>query len=221
MAQFPALEPDYIQMNATNNPIHVALMFDDGPFPEHAPRLIALFAREGIHVTFGSVATNVELHPATAKAVLTAGHEIANHSHSHQHPKDLDDAALEREIVGAQKVIVATTGVAPKWYWPPYLESDKRHHAATAKAHIQVYAPKHLVVSEDYDRTVNADEIQRKATSNVMDGSVILFHEWREETLERMPAIIAELRQQRCVFLTFSELAAYPGGRSGVPAERR
>jgi len=188
--------------------VHVALMFDDGPFPEHAPWLIALFAREGIHVTFGSVATNVEMYPETAKAVLAAGHEIANHSHSHRHPKDLDDAALEYEIVGAQKIITATTGYAPKWYWPPYLESDTRHSAATAKAKIQVYAPKHLVVSEDYDRTVSAENIQRKATSNVVDGSVILFHEWREETLERMPAIIAELRRQRGVFLAFSELAA-------------
>ena len=193
--------------------VHVGLMFDDGPFPEHAPKLVALFAREGVHVTFGSVATNVELHPATAKAVLAAGHEIANHSHSHRHPKDLDDAALEHEIVGAQKVIVATTGYAPKWYWPPYLETDERHRATAAKAQIEVYSPKHLVVSEDYDRTVSAEEIQRKTTSNVADGSVILFHEWREETFERMPAIIAELRRQRCVFLTFSELAAYPGSQ--------
>jgi len=189
--------------------VRVALIFDDGPFSEHAPKFLALFAKEHLHVTFASVATNVELHPDTAKAVLAAGHEIANHSHSHRHPKDLDDTELEHEIVGAQKIIAATTGFAPKWYWPPYLESDKRHRATVAKVQIEVYVPKNLVVSEDYDRTMNADEIQRKATTNVVDGSVILFHEWREETLERMPAIIAELRRQRCVFLTFTELAAY------------
>jgi peptidoglycan/xylan/chitin deacetylase (PgdA/CDA1 family) len=198
--------------NDTNaNLVHVALVFDDGPFPEHAPKLLALFAREGIHVTFSLVGTNVELHPDTAKAVLAAGHEIANHSYSHRHPKDLDDATLEHEIVAAQKVIATTTGFKPKWYWPPYLESDKRVRATAAKAQIEVYTPKHLVISGDYDRTVNADEIQRKATSKIVDGTVILFHEWREETFERMPAIIAELRRQRCVFLTFSELAAYVG----------
>ena len=199
--------------DSNTNVVHVALVFDDGPFPEHAPKLLALFAKEGIHVTFSSVATNVELHPDTARAVLAAGHEIVNHSYAHHHPKDLDDAALEHEIVGAQKVIAATTGFAPKWYWPPYLESDERVRATAARAQIQVYAPKHLVVSEDYDQTVNADEIQRKATSNVVDGTVILFHEWREETFERMPAILAELRRQHCVFLTFSELAAYLGAQ--------
>jgi peptidoglycan/xylan/chitin deacetylase (PgdA/CDA1 family) len=195
--------------DSNTNVIHVALVFDDGPFPEHAPKFLELFAKERIHATFSSVATNVELHPDTARAVLAAGHEIVNHSYAHHHPKDLDDAALEHEIAGAQKIIAATTGFAPKWYWPPYLESDARVRAAAAKAQIEVYVPKHLVVSQDYDRSVNADEIQRKATANVVDGTVILFHEWREETFERMPAIIAELRRQRCVFLTFSELAAY------------
>jgi peptidoglycan/xylan/chitin deacetylase (PgdA/CDA1 family) len=199
--------------DSNTNVVHVALVFDDGPFPEHAPKLLALFAKEGIHVTFSSVATNVELHPATAKAVLAAGHEIANHSYAHHHPKDLDDAALEHEIVAAQKIIVATTGFTPKWYWPPYLESDERVRATAAKAQLQVYVPKHLVVSQDYDRAVNADEIQRKATTNVVDGTVILFHEWRDETFERMPAILAELRKQGCVFLTFSELAAYLGSQ--------
>jgi peptidoglycan/xylan/chitin deacetylase (PgdA/CDA1 family) len=198
--------------DTNTNDIHVALVFDDGPFPEHAPKLLELFAREHIHATFSFVGTNVESHPETAKAVVAAGHEIANHSFNHLHPKSLDDATLEQEIANAQKLITATTGFTPKWYWPPYLESDDRVRAA-AKAQIQVYAPKHLVVSHDYDRAVSADEIQQKATSNVADGTVILFHEWRDETFERLPAIIAELRRQHCVFLTFSEPAAYVGAQ--------
>jgi peptidoglycan/xylan/chitin deacetylase (PgdA/CDA1 family) len=199
--------------DSNTNVVHVALVFDDGPFPEHAPKLLELFAKEHIHATFSFVGTNVETHPETAKAVVAAGHEVANHSFNHLHPKSLDDATLEQEIASAQKLITATTGFAPKWYWPPYLESDARVRAAAAKAQIQVYAPRHLIISKDYDRTVNADEIQRRATSNVMDGTVILFHEWREETFERMPAILAELRRQHCVFLTFSELAVYVGSQ--------
>ena len=78
-----------------------------------------------------------------------------------------------------------------------------------AKAQIGVYSLKQVVVSQDYDRAVNAEEIKRKATTKVTDGSVILFHEWRDETLEQLPAILAELRKQGCVFLNFSELAAY------------
>jgi peptidoglycan/xylan/chitin deacetylase (PgdA/CDA1 family) len=194
---------------ADSNTMNIALIFDDGPFPEETQKLLAIFKEENISVTFGSVARKVESHAASAKAVLAAGHEIANHSYSHLHPKDLDDAALEREIAGAQKIIETTTSFAPKWYWPPFLESDDRVRAFAAKAKLEVYTPRHLVVSQDYKAEVTAQEIKRLATSNIRDGTVILFHEWRKETLEQMPAIIAELKRRGCVFHTFSALATY------------
>ena len=193
----------------TTNNIHVALVFDDGPFPDHAPKLLALFAKEQIYVTFSLVASNVQAHPDTAIAIRDGGHEIANHSYAHRHAKDLDDAALEQEIGGAQKIIADATGFTPKWYWPPFLEADDRVRAVSAKAKIEVYSLKKVVVSQDYDRSVGAEEIKRKATTNVKDDSVILFHEWRDETLEQLPAILTELRRQGCVFLTFSQLAAH------------
>ena len=193
-----------------SNVVHVALVFDDGPFPEHAPKLLKLFAAEKIHVSFSLMASNVQSHPDLAKAILAGGHEINNHSYSHRHAKDLDDATLEYEIVGAQKIITDATGLAPKWYWPPFLESDDRIRAMAHKAGLEVYSLKRVVVSQDYDRSVNAEEIKSKATTNVQDDSVILFHEWRDETYQQMPAILAELRRQGCVFLTFSELAALP-----------
>jgi peptidoglycan/xylan/chitin deacetylase (PgdA/CDA1 family) len=201
-----------------SNLVHVALVFDDGPLPGHTDKLLALFAAEQIHVTFGSTATNVESQPTLARAVVAAGHEIANHSYTHRHPKDLDDATLEHEIVDAQNVIAATSGFRPKWYWPPFLESDARHPATVARARIEVFTPRHLVVSEDYNRQVSAADIKRKATTGVTDGTVILFHEWRDETLDQLPAILAELRRQHCVILTFSQLAEYCRALKPSPA---
>ena len=194
---------------ADSNVVRIALVFDDGPFPQTASRFLELFAKEKVHVTFSLVASNVEMHADTAKAIVAAGHEIANHSYLHRHAKGLDDATLEQEIAGAQKIIVAKTGYTPKWYWPPFLESDDRIRATATKAGIEVYSLKKVVVSEDYNRAVGAEQIKRKATTGVTDGAVILFHEWRTETFEQMPDILAELRRQNCVFLTFSELAAH------------
>src|ERR1041385_569649 len=118
-----------------SNAIHLALVFDDGPFPDHAPKLLELFAKEKVHVTFSLVASNVLAHPETAKAIAQAGQEIANHSYSHLQPKQCDDATLEHEVVDAQKIIAAQSGFTPKWYWCPFLESDPRLAAMAAKAH--------------------------------------------------------------------------------------
>ncbi len=184
----------------------VALVFDDGPRPADVEPLLAVLAREQVAVTFSLVGARVDENPGAARTILAAGHEIANHSQTHAHPHELADAALDREVSAAQEKIAAVTGRAPRWYWPPFIEVDDRVRAAVARAKLMIYTPRHLVVSLDYDRTVPAAEIFRRATTDVSDGSVILFHEWREETRQQLPAILAELRRQHCVFLTFSGL---------------
>ena len=195
----------------------VALVFDDGPRPADAEPLLALLAKENVKVTFALVGDRVNENPATAKAIAAAGHEIANHSQTHSHPRALDDAALDREVAAAQQKIAATVGTGPRWYWPPFLEVDDRVRAAVSRANLAVYTPRHLVVSMDYDKTVPAAEILRRATTDVRDGTVILFHEWRAETREQLPAILAELRRQNCVFLTFSALhAALTAAAGGI-----
>ena len=203
--------------SAATGPVkRVALVFDDGPKPENADPLLALLAREKVPVTFSLVGDRVNENPATARAILAAGHEIANHSQTHSHPKDLDDAALNRDVNAAQKIITEATGVPPRWYWPPFLETDDRVRATVAKAGLAIYLPRHLVVSKDYDTTVTGPEIYRLATTDVRDGSVILFHEWRAETREQLPAVLAELRRQGCEFLTFSRLSAALGSEGAA-----
>ncbi|HWA84709.1 MAG TPA: polysaccharide deacetylase family protein [Opitutus sp.] len=194
-------------MSADSQSVRIAMIFDDGPLPGQTERLLAILGRERVQATFGAIGRNVADNASAARAVVAAGHEIANHSFSHRHPMDLDDSTLTAEIVDAQKIITAATGVAPRWHWPPFLELDARLAAITARAGIAVYQPPRLVVSEDYRPEVSAAEIRRNATVGVVDRTVILFHEWRNETLDELPAIVAALRRQRAVFVTFSELA--------------
>ncbi|HEY0945228.1 MAG TPA: polysaccharide deacetylase family protein [Opitutaceae bacterium] len=196
-----------IAQNAPAAPKRVALVFDDGPRPADAGPLLAALDRENVRVTFALVGARVIENPDTARAIVAAGHEVVNHSQTHAHARDLDDAALDREVAAAQQNIQSVARVAPRWYWPPFLAIDDRVRAAVARANLTLYAPAHLVVSKDYDTSVGAAEIFRLATGNVEDGAVILFHEWRAETRQQLPAIVAELRRQGCKFLTFSELA--------------
>jgi peptidoglycan/xylan/chitin deacetylase (PgdA/CDA1 family) len=190
-------------------PVHVAMIFDDGPDPVQTPRLLALFAEEQVHVTFGTVGKHAEAHPELIKAAVAAGHEVANHSYSHQNPQGLADTTLENEILGGEATIAKAAGVAPTWYWPPFIAIDDRVRADTAKAGIKIYIPRKLAVSGDYMKEVTADEIFRRATTGIEDGTVILFHEWRADTETELKAIIGELRKQGCVFLTFSEMDKY------------
>lgn len=196
---------------ATAKPIHVAIICDDGPHPEQTPKLLKIFAEEGIHVTFGTVATTARDNAKLLQKVVAAGHEIANHSLSHKHPGELSADGVNEQVIEGQRITAAAAGVAPTWYWPPFIEVDENVRASVAKAGLKIYWAKKLVVSGDYMDTVDAAEIFRRATTGVEDGSVILFHEWRPETAQQMKAVIDTLKQQGCVFLTFSEMAAHLG----------
>jgi peptidoglycan/xylan/chitin deacetylase (PgdA/CDA1 family) len=193
--------------NAINTePKNVAIILDDGPIPENTADFLAVFSNANIRVNFALVASNVQAFKSSAMVIIAAGHEVVNHSCTHRKPSECTDAQLEYEIVYGQQLIAETTGVTPKWYWPPFLETDPRMPALYEKAGIKCFPFDKLVNTEDYDTRVSAWGIRKRATRNVQDGSVIVFHEWRKETLEQMPAILKELKQQNCVFLTFSEL---------------
>ncbi|MDD5454320.1 MAG: polysaccharide deacetylase family protein [Candidatus Ratteibacteria bacterium] len=187
---------------------YVALVFDDGPTTDNSQEFLAIFEGEGIHVTFGYIGTNVEKHPDIAKTAVDKGHEIVNHSYAHLHPKDLNDTALEHDIVKAQEVIIEKVGYTPKWYWLPFVESDPRIAPIAAKVNLKVYAPK-LVSSEDYRRDLTTEQIKQRAITNIADGTTILFHEFRNETVTVIPEIITELKRQGFLFLTFSQMAEY------------
>ncbi|MFT3868980.1 MAG: polysaccharide deacetylase family protein [Nibricoccus sp.] len=193
----------------TPKPMHIALLIDDGPTPDQLEKFLELFKREKIHATFSFVAKNVEAHPQPAKTAIAAGHEIANHSYEHLHPAGLDQKALDHEVLAALDVLETKIGVRPTWYWPPFVEITPDLEKTVAKTTMKIFRPGHLVSSSDWDISVSADQLRKNALTNVKDGTVILFHEWRKETLEQMPAILADLKRNGAVFLTISELANY------------
>lgn len=188
--------------------MRIALIFDDGPDPVRTDEILAICDRQSVRVTFGQVAETARVHRELVVRVTAAGHEVANHSFSHQHPGTLDAAGLEHEVLGAQRVFEQTLSIRPAWYWPPYLERDQRLVALTEAAGLKLFDPKHLVVSGDHMRELPAEDIRSRALTGVVDGSVILFHEWRDETVHLLPGILAELKGRGCAFHTFSEMDA-------------
>ncbi len=196
----------------TSAPKRVAFVFDDGPVPEETPRLLRILAEAGARVSFSYVGRAVEANPALARAALEAGHEINNHSFTHPNLTKLDDAALRDELVRTAAAIERATGARPTWLWAPFLASDARVEKISREATGVIHFPYpqfHFISTDDWNKEVStADSIQRAATTDIRDGTVILCHEWRTETVDRMPAILAELKRQGCTFVTFSDLVA-------------
>jgi len=196
--------------DATPPAKRVAFVFDDGPVPAHAAKFIELLAREGVKATFAQEGRNVAAHPALTRAMAEAGHEIANHSYTHPHLKDMPVEAITRELRDTQAAVREATGRAPQWFWAPFLEWSDSIAAGATDAGVRHFplSQVKLVSSDDWNTATDAAGILKNATTGVEDRTIILCHEWRAETLAQLPAILAELRRQGCTFVTFSELAA-------------
>ncbi len=59
------------------------LSFDDGPHPEHTPRLLDLLSEFGVKASFFVIGREVERWPDIARRIAAEGHSLGNHSWSH------------------------------------------------------------------------------------------------------------------------------------------
>lgn len=124
------------------------LTFDDGyrellehamPALERAGAKATIFAvpgrREDGWITWPDGQPNLELlRPDELKDLARKGVAIGSHTLTHPNLKELDDAALEREVAGARKALEETTGAPVAHFCYPYGEWDARARAAVAQA---------------------------------------------------------------------------------------
>ena len=103
----------------TRSPM-VSLTFDDGPDPEHTPRILDALASAAVHGAFFMVGRQVEAHPATARAVAAAGHDVGNHTYGHRHLWMLGPGASIAEVDRGASAIADALGAAPRYFRPPW-----------------------------------------------------------------------------------------------------
>lgn len=83
------------------------LTFDDGPHPEHTPRLLDLLARHGAHASFFVIGREAEKHPALLERIVAEGHLLGNHSFNHNRFAQLPLREQLAEIARTDQVLQA------------------------------------------------------------------------------------------------------------------
>jgi len=96
---------------ATGRPA-VALSIDDGPDPQFTPLVLDILAAHGALATFFVVGVGAEAHPDLVRRAVAEGHEVANHTLSHERLDRLDRAGVRAQLEGGARVI-STLGLGP------------------------------------------------------------------------------------------------------------
>ncbi|MFB7663535.1 polysaccharide deacetylase family protein [Kitasatospora sp. NPDC056138] len=183
----------------------VALTFDGGPSAP-TPKLLDVLKQEKVPATFFLQGKgHTDTYPDTVRRMADEGHEIANHTWSHENLTKLTEEQVRAEIEPVQEDIKKITGRAPTLMRPPGGATDddvKKIMKELGLAQILW-----SVTAKDYETTDTALIKQRVLDQTHRDG-IILLHERYAGTIPAVPGIITELRAQGYTFVTVSQLLA-------------
>ena len=150
------------------------------------------------------VGQNVVNYPDIVKRIYMEGHEIGNHSWSHE---DLGAMTSADDIIqGYQKAddaIFAACGHDPQYVRPPFGSMSELYNKTVDRESILW-----SIDTRDWE-SHNPASIRSIIDTYVADGSVILMHDIHSESVDSMDAILAELQEKGYQFVTIDDLFKY------------
>jgi peptidoglycan-N-acetylglucosamine deacetylase len=190
----------------------VALTFDDGPNPVGTQPMLDVLAAKQVRATFFLTGRELEEHPELGRAIAAAGHEIGNHSYSHERMVFVTPGYVADEVERTDAEIRKTGYPGEITFRPP---NGKKLVA------LPCYLSAHNRRTITWDIEPNSyPEVDRSAPAiaghvidRVRPGSIILLHGMyagRERTREAIGPLIDQLRQRGYRFVPVSDL---PNGR--------
>ena len=188
----------------------VALTFDDGPSP-YTGQILAALRTANVRATFFLLGKHAEKRPDLVRQLYEEGHEIGNHSYSHQPLIFRKRSFIREEIEKTDRIIRQTGYSGPIHFRAPY----GRKLVALPWILAQMGRPHILfdVIPDDWD-CPGVSLIARRIVEGVKPGSIVLCHDgWessaeqdRSQTVEALPIVIEKLKAAGYRFVTISEL---------------
>ncbi len=183
----------------------IALTFDAGP-AEDTPHLLDILKKEKVHATFFLLGKNhVKKHPETVRRIEAEGHEVANHTWSHEILTDKKPAEIRAELEKTQDAIEAITGKKPRLMRPPQGRTDDTVSGISKDLGLSQIL--WSATAKDYSTTDSA-LIKKRILDQASRDGIILLHDIYKGSVPAVPGIIHELKKRGYTFVTVPQLMA-------------
>lgn len=146
----------------------VYLTFDDGPIPEVTPRVLEILRSYGVKATFFMVGDNVRKYPEVFEMVKSDGHRLGNHTFNHlggiKH-------STKDYVLNIHK---ANAYIHSDLFRPPHGWLRHRQYYFLKRHYKLVMWD---LVTRDYSKRLNADDVFENVRRYARPGSIITFHD--------------------------------------------
>jgi len=164
--------PSYV-WDMPGNEKTLYLSFDDGPHPEVTPFVLQELKKYNAKATFFCVGTNVALHPQVYQQIISEGHAVGNHSHTHPNGWETPTAEYINDIAKAANYIQSNL------FRPPY-GRIKKQQAKKVKYAMNNESTRVImwdVLSADFDTDFSPQQCLDNVLRNCTNGSIVVFHD--------------------------------------------
>src|SRR6266852_1269096 len=189
----------------------LSLTYDDGPNDPHTLRLLEVLAKHNVRATFFLIGRYVQQRPDIARELVKAGHVIGNHTFTHPLLTFKSTGELRTQLVGCERALTEAVGEHSNLFRPPF--------GGRRPAVLRVARPMGLepimwnVTGYDWNAP-SVDHIERKVTSKVRGGDVILLHDGghrafgtdRSYTVAATDRLISRYKSEGFEFVTIPEM---------------
>lgn len=183
----------------------IALTFDAGP-GEDTPHLLDVLKEKKVHATFFLLGKNHVLkHPDTVRRISDEGHEVANHTWSHEILTDKKPDEIRAELEKTQDAIAKITGKKPRLMRPPQGRTDDTVSEISKELGLSQIL--WSATAKDYSTTDSA-LIEKRILDQAKRDGIILLHDIYKGSVPAVPGIIDALRERGYTFVTVPELMA-------------
>lgn len=209
--------PESITRQGDPGPHKVALTFDDGPDPTWTPKILKILKEKNAPAAFFVLGSQVQQYPDLLESIASEGHEIGNHTYTHQNLTVAPDEQIDLELNATTRLIEAVTGHSTAYFRPPYNSDGTPSQPGEMRALRVARDLGYLTVTQSIDpddwERPGADAIVDRVKNQRPNGSVILLHDAggdRSQTVAALPRIIDYLRARGDTLVPLSEIINLP-----------
>jgi peptidoglycan/xylan/chitin deacetylase (PgdA/CDA1 family) len=146
-------------------------------------------------------------HPDLGRAIVAAGHDLGNHTWSHQTLPRLSSAAAHTEIARGATAVAAIKGSRPYLFRPSGTPTSTPTIRTQARASGYARCISFDVDPADYQDPGSATVVSR-TLAGVRAGSIVSLHLGHPGTITALPSILAGLAARSLEAVTVTKLLA-------------